>query len=71
MPELNGLEILRIVREKDKDVAVIIMSGYVDQQMETDTAVLNVYAFMTKPFDSETLIKKIKEALASKENIKG
>jgi len=64
MPGINGIETLRRIREKDLNVIVIILTGYSDVVTIKEAAELNVYEYMAKPFDNETIIRIIKEAIA-------
>ena len=67
MPGINGIETLRRIRKKDPDVIVIIITGYGDAETIRDAAELNVYEYMAKPFNNETVMKILKEAAASKD----
>lgn len=67
MPKMGGIETLRRIRKKDKNVIVIILTAYGDAETIRDAADLNVYEYTAKPFNNETVIKIIKEALASME----
>jgi two-component system, response regulator, stage 0 sporulation protein F len=62
MPGIGGIETLRCIREKDAKVVVIILTGYGDAGTIRDAADLNVYEYMSKPFNNETILKTIKEA---------
>ena len=65
MPGIGGIETLRRIREKDAEVVVIILTGYGDAGTIRDAADLNVYEYMSKPFNNETILKTIKEAAVS------
>ena len=65
MPGISGIDTLRRIRKKDPDVIVIIITGYGDAETIRDAASLNVYEYMAKPFNNETIIMTIKEAIAS------
>ena len=65
MPGIGGIETLRRIREKDAKVVVIILTGYGDAGTIRDAADLNVYEYMSKPFNNETILKTIKEAAVS------
>ena len=67
MPKMSGIETLRRIRKKDADVIVIIITAYGDAGTIRDAAELNVYEYMSKPFDNDTVIKVLKEAAASME----
>ena len=66
MPGIGGMETLRLIRKKDPDVIVIIITGYGDAETIRDAADLNVYEYMAKPFNNDTVIRTIKEAVSSK-----
>ena len=66
MPGINGIETLRRIRKKDSGVIVIIITGYGDAETIREAEELNVYEYMSKPFNNETVINTIKEAAASK-----
>jgi DNA-binding NtrC family response regulator len=66
MPDMDGIEVLRIIKEKWPETAVIIVTGY----QTVDTAVkaikLGAYDYIEKPFTPDALISAVAEALASK-----
>ncbi len=66
MHGIGGIETLRRIREKDAEVVVIILTGYGDAETIRDAADLNVYEYMSKPFNNETILKTIKEAVDSR-----
>lgn len=51
MPKLNGLDFISKVLEKDRDIAVIIISGYNDFKYAQEAIRLKVYDFLLKPID--------------------
>lgn len=67
MPGIDGLETLRHIREKDKDVIVVILTGYGNAATVREAAELNVYEYAAKPFNNKMIINIIEEALASRE----
>lgn len=62
MPRMNGLELLSLVREFDRDVKVIMVSGDVIELKDNpQVRELGVFSLMDKPvdfFELESLIKK-------------
>ncbi len=65
MPDMNGLECLRRLREDGCTSEVIIVTGKGDLQTAVEAMKLGAADFVTKPFDAETLVTKIEE-LASR-----
>jgi CheY-like chemotaxis protein len=55
MPDLHGLEVLRTIREKNKELPIIICTAY--DKMQDDYTIWSggVAAFLTKPLDLENL----------------
>lgn len=66
MPEMGGIETLRNIRKTDKDVVVVILTGYGDAETVRTAADLNVYEYISKPFNNDVIKKVIKEALSSR-----
>jgi len=65
MPEMTGLELLRIVKEKYPDVVRLVLSGYT--QVTTLLTAINqgeIFRFITKPWKLEDeFISVIKQAV--------
>ncbi len=51
MPGMSGLEVLRCIREKDQDLRVIILSGYLDEETRQMVHDLGARECLTKPMD--------------------
>lgn len=65
MPRMGGMETLRNIRKVDKDVIVIILTAYGSAFTAREAADLNVYEYISKPFNIETVKRVVSEALAS------
>jgi two-component system, response regulator, stage 0 sporulation protein F len=65
MPGMQGMEVLKNIRKVDKDVIVIILTGYGDAESIREAADLNVYEYISKPTTLETIKGVIKEAITS------
>jgi len=67
MPDMDGIEVLRIIKEKWPETAVIIVTGY----QTVDTAVkaikLGAYDYIEKPFTPDALISAVAEAMANRQ----
>jgi DNA-binding NtrC family response regulator len=66
MPDMDGIEVLRIIKEKWPETEVIIVTGY----QTVDTAVkaikLGAYDYIEKPFTPDALISAVADALTRK-----
>jgi DNA-binding NtrC family response regulator len=67
MPDMDGIEVLRSIKEKWPKTEVIIVTGY----QTVDTAVkaikLGAYDYIEKPFTPDALISAVTEALSGKQ----
>ena len=55
LPGMNGLEVLRRVKNISPAIPVVIMSGYLVDKVLGDENPLNADGFLLKPFTSEEL----------------
>lgn len=56
MPVLDGVELLKRLREREYDVPVIIITGYEDIQSSIEILRLGAFDFLLKPFKSKDLL---------------
>lgn len=70
MPVLDGVELLKRLREKEYDTPVIIMTGYEDIQSSIDVLRLGAFDFLLKPFKAQELIAILDKLEAVQENKK-
>lgn len=63
MPGMNGLELLKRVREIDQDIPVILLTGQGDISTAVTAMQLGAYDFIEKPFDHDELIELLGHAL--------
>ena len=66
-PFMDGLQVLRQVRNVLSRMAVIVLTGFVDPTMETEARKIGVDAYMEKPVDLEELRKTIDEVMKRRE----
>ena len=50
MPELDGFEVIRSVRQFDPDVAIVVITGYATIETAVDAMKAGAYDFLPKPF---------------------
>lgn len=63
MPGMSGLELLRQLKQVQKDIAVIIMTAYGELKIVNEVLILGAYKYITKPFDIDELIEIVGTAL--------
>ncbi len=64
MPRMGGMETLREIRKTDKEVRVIILTGYGEAGSIREAENLDVFEYASKPFRNATIIGSVREALA-------
>jgi len=68
MPGLDGIEVLRRVKDTYPQVEVIIMTGHGSERDEEEARKLGAYDYLRKPVDINDLMEIIKNAGASRRN---
>jgi len=64
MPLLDGLELIRIIREKDQTTKIIVLSAYSDQEKLMKAIPLGLSAYLTKPIKGEAFKKALMDLAA-------
>ncbi len=59
MPEMNGIELLKKIKERQPDCTVIIMTAFGTIQTAVEAMRLGAYDYITKPFSNEELVLAI------------
>lgn len=67
LPDMNGLDVLKKIKELDRDPCVIMMTAYADVQTAVAAMKAGAYDYINKPFEIEELRLTIKKALETKE----
>jgi len=70
LPDGNGLDLLRTIRQTDSDNAVIMMTAYADVDLAVDAIRLGADDFIKKPFDMDELLIRIEEILKKRSIIR-
>lgn len=63
LPGINGDEVLRLIREKDRDVLVIIMTAQGSIELAVSSMKMGAFDFLVKPFDLEQLEALVQKGL--------
>ncbi len=63
MPVMDGMELIRQVKEWEKSPVIIVITAYASIQSAIDAIKLGVYDYITKPFNLEIVSKAVERAL--------
>jgi len=66
MPEMDGLEALRILKEKRPEIQVILLTGHATVEKGIEAMKLGAMDLVEKPADLSVLTEKIQKAQAKK-----
>jgi DNA-binding NtrC family response regulator len=67
LPDTDGLQILRQVRETQPDTQVVIMTAYADVATAVEAMRLGAYDYVAKPIDFENLAVTLRNALETRQ----
>ena len=68
MPEMDGLDVLRRIREKDNEAVVIVISGHGTISTAVEAVKMGATDFLEKPLSIEKVLEVISRSLAGKGN---
>ncbi len=63
MPEMQGPDLARRIRERHPDMAMLLMSGYAESATQQDGILAEGVEFLGKPFSPDALTRKIRHIL--------
>jgi len=72
MPEMNGITLIETIRQTDKDVHFIILSGYADFEYAKKAISARVTGYLLKPVDEDELVEyleKLKKKLDQQQSL--
>jgi two-component system response regulator FixJ len=67
MPEMNGLELVRRLKDSGVTLPVIAITGHGDVPLAVEAMRAGVVDFIEKPFEDEVLLRSIRGALQQQE----
>jgi signal transduction histidine kinase len=59
MPRQSGVDLLRIVRDTDPTIQVILLTGYAHLDTAMKAVEYGAFVYLEKPFDNETMLKYV------------
>lgn len=63
LPDLNGLELQKLIASERTDMPIIFITGHGDVPMTVQAMKAGAVEFLTKPFDDEILLSAIRHAI--------
>jgi FixJ family two-component response regulator len=63
LPDLNGLELQKLIASDRTDMPIIFITGHGDVPMTVQAMKAGAVEFLTKPFDDEVLLSAIRQAI--------
>jgi FixJ family two-component response regulator len=70
MPGTSGLEVQKLLDERDCTLPIIFITGHGDVPMAVEAMQLGAFDFIQKPFRDQELMDRVAEALSSNEQNK-
>ncbi len=64
MPNMDGLSLIKAVRETDKDLPIIMCTTEAEKTRVLEALKAGVNNYVVKPFTAETMAEKIEQTLA-------
>lgn len=71
MPEMDGLELLSQIKNKDEGIPVILITGHGDVPLAVEAMKAGAFEFLTKPFSPDQLLDYVKQAQAHRIKLLG
>ena len=66
MPDINGIDLLKIIKNRYKDLPVIMVTAYGTIEMAVDAMKLGAFHYLTKPINFDEMYIIIKNAVEQK-----
>jgi two-component system, LuxR family, response regulator FixJ len=68
MPDMNGIELLRRLKELKLGVPVVVITGHGDIALAVEAMKMGAADFFEKPFDDDLLVASVRAALRQRED---
>lgn len=70
MPNMDGLEAIKMIRKHNKKIPIIVLSAHTEQEYLWRAVNLKITRYLTKPFDKKILLKALEEVALELVNYK-
>jgi len=67
LPDINGIELLQQIKEKDPDILVIMITALTDAKPAVDAMKMGAYDYLMKPFELDELKLNVAKALETQD----
>lgn len=64
MPRVNGLEILKQIKQRWPDLKVVVITGYKSVETAAEASKLGASGYIVKPFKSKEILETVKSNLS-------
>lgn len=68
MPKISGMELIRLIKQKEPATQIIMMTGYADISTAIESIKRGAYTYIPKPLNPDEVLSVIHEALNSVQN---
>ncbi|MET0430692.1 MAG: response regulator FixJ [Microvirga sp.] len=68
MPEISGIEFIRLLKERGLSLPVIVMTGHADISLAVEAMKAGAVDFLEKPFEDERFLEIVRSALLLREH---
>jgi two-component system response regulator AtoC len=66
MPEMDGMQLLRSVRERDENLPVILLTAHGSERLAVRAIKAGAYEYVPKPFDVDEMLLALERALEAR-----
>ena len=66
MPGMDGIEVLKRIREMDRDLPVVVISGHGSVATAVEATKIGAFNFVEKPTDRDRLLIEVRNAIAGR-----
>ena len=64
MPKKNGIDVLKNIKSHNKDLPVIIITGYQSVETASEAVGAGASEYIAKPFETEAVLKALEDTLS-------
>jgi DNA-binding NtrC family response regulator len=68
LPDISGMEVLRLAKEIDPKLSVIVLTGYSDTPGAVSAMKAGAFDYLSKPFEVKDIVRAIRQALEERKH---